>query len=70
MTAKPATFKDVLFLPGHTQAEGLVRIDYTSDSGTRGELTLYFLEAMLLLRRLEEVRQCARFEFPTDQRGD
>jgi hypothetical protein len=68
--AKPATFRDVLFLPGPTQAEGLVRIDYLSDNGTRDALTLYFLEAMLLLRRLEEVRQCARFEFPTDQHDD
>jgi len=70
MTTTPATFRDVLFLPGDTQAEGLVRIEYTSESGTRDALTFYFLDAMRLLRQLEEERQRAHFEFPTDQRGD
>jgi hypothetical protein len=31
--------KDVLFLPGHTPAEGLVKTYYLSDDGKRIELT-------------------------------
>jgi hypothetical protein len=66
MTTRPAAFRDVLFLPGDTQADGLVRIEYTADNGSRDALTLYFLDAMRLLRQLEEERQRAHFDFPAD----
>ena len=59
--------KDVLFLPGHTQAEGLVKTYYLSDDGKRIELTISLLEAMLLLRQLEAIRVEAGIEFPKDR---
>jgi hypothetical protein len=59
---------DVLFQRGHSQVESLVQIPFRQRNGNRLLLKIPLLEAMLLLRQLEEVRQCARFEFPTDQR--
>jgi hypothetical protein len=56
------------FLPGHTLAEGIVRIEYLSDENTRSELTLPLLEAMLLLVRLETIRAEAGIELATDRR--
>jgi hypothetical protein len=59
--------KDVLFLPGHTPAEGLVKTYYLSDDGKRIELTISLLEAMLLLRQLEAIRAQAGIEFSKDR---
>jgi hypothetical protein len=57
-------FIDAIFLPARSHAEGLVRIEYLSDSGTRSALTLRLLEAMLLLQRLETIRNSAGIELP------
>jgi hypothetical protein len=59
--------KDVLFLPGHIPAQGLVKMYYLSDDGKRFELTISLLEAMLLLRQLEAIRVQAEIEFPKDR---
>lgn len=58
-----AKFIDTLFLPGHTPAEGVVEI-YYQENGTRVQLRLPLLEAMLLLQQLEEARVRAKIDPP------
>jgi hypothetical protein len=60
-------YKGALFLPGHSHAEGLVRIEYDARNGTRSALTIPLLEAMLLLQQLEAIRVDAGIELPKDR---
>jgi hypothetical protein len=60
-------FISAIHLPEYTLAGGRVQIQYLSDSGTRSELTLPLLEAMLLLRQLETIRASVGIELTTDR---
>ena len=61
-------FKDVLFLSGHNLAKGLVAFRFDSQDGSRIELKIPPLEAVLLSRQLEEALVSADIEFPKNQR--
>jgi hypothetical protein len=59
-----AKFISAIHLSERNLAEGHVQIQYLAENGTRSELTLPLLEAMLLLQQLETIRKNAGIELP------
>jgi len=60
-------FMDVLFLPGHSPAEGLVELRFDARGGSRISLRIPPLEGVLLLRRLEKELVSSGIELPKAQ---
>jgi hypothetical protein len=56
----PDTFEGLTFLPGASADQSIVRIEFRDDNGKRQTRTLALLDAMVLARALEPVREEAK----------